>query len=127
MFSGIIKNDNQTTSSFGLNYQKNASDIPKSGRSRLNIPKEQIKFFVEYGFKAIDVAKMLCVSIKIVHRRLYEYNLPIKKSYTCLSDEELDSIVLEISSQFKNCGYKAMRGHLGVKINFMYVHVYVCM
>ena len=65
-----------------------------------------------------------------VHRRLHEYNLSIKKSYTCLSDEELDSTVLAISSQFNNCGYKAMRGHLGVKgvkINFMYVCVYACM
>ena len=100
----------------------------KSGRSRL-IPKEQIEFFVEYGFKATDIAKILCVSVKIVHRRLHEYNLSIKKSYTCLSDEELDSTVLAISSQFNNCGYKAMRGHLGVKgvkINFMCVCMYVC-
>lgn len=112
LLSGIIKNDNQTTSSFVLDNERNASDAPKSGRPRLNIPKEQIEFFVEYGFKATDIAKMLCVSVKTVHRRLHEYNLSIKKSYACLSDEELDSIVLEISSQFKNCGYKAMRGHL---------------
>ena len=67
LFSGMIKNDNQTTSSFVLDYQRNASDIPKSGRSRLNIPKEQIEFFVEYGFTATDIAKMLCVSVKIAH------------------------------------------------------------
>ena len=102
LLSGIIRNDNQTTSSFVLDNGRSASDAPKSGRPRLNIPKEQIEFFVEYGFKATDIAKMLCVSVKTVHRRLHEFNLSIKKSYACLSDEELDSIVLEISSQFKN-------------------------
>ena len=55
---------------------------------------------------------MLCVSAKTIHRRLHEYNLSIKNSYASLSDQELDDIVIEISSQFKNCGYKAMQGHL---------------
>ncbi|CAB3979268.1 PREDICTED: uncharacterized protein LOC107355137 isoform X1 [Paramuricea clavata] len=88
------------------------NSIRSSGRPRLKIPKEQIELFLDYGFKATDIAKMLCVSVKTIHRRLHEYNLSIKKSYASLSDEELDNIVTEISSQFKNCGYKSMRGHL---------------
>ena len=60
LLSGIIRNDNQTTSSFVFDNERNTSDAPKSGRPRLNIPKEQIEFFVEYGFKATEIAKMLC-------------------------------------------------------------------
>ena len=62
------------------------------GRPKLNISKEQIELFVDYGFKATDIAKMLCVSAKTIHRRLHEYNLSIKNSYASLSDPELDDI-----------------------------------
>ncbi|XP_028395042.1 uncharacterized protein LOC114519163 isoform X2 [Dendronephthya gigantea] len=103
----------QNTSSFFMyNETTSCTSTQTSGRPKLKIPKEQIELFLEYGFKVTDIAKMLCVSKKTVHRRLREYNLSIKKSYASFSDEELDNIVVEISSQFKNCGYKAMRGHL---------------
>lgn len=113
LLSAINRCDSQNTCSFVPEHETDACNSTRtSGRPRLKIPKEQIELFVDYGFKATDIANMLCVSVKTVHRRLHEYNLSIRKSYASLSDEELDNIVIEISSQFKNCGYKAMRGHL---------------
>ena len=113
-----VEND---THSHGSNFlPTNETDTcTHSGRPRLHIPKEQIELFIDYGFKATDIAKMLCISVKTVHRRLQEYNLSIKNSYSDFSDEELDNVVVEITSQFKNCGYKSMRGHLlarGLKV-----------
>lgn len=94
LLSAINRCDSQNTCSFLPQHETDACNsmtTRSSGRPRLKIPKEQIELFVDYGFKATDIAKMLCVCVKTVHRRLHEYNLTIRKSYASLSDEELEN------------------------------------
>jgi hypothetical protein len=91
----------------------------RKGRPRFHIPREQLELYMEYGFKAADIARMVHVSVKTIYRRLEEYDLSIKNTYCDISDSELDKIVNVIRQDFPNCGYKVMRGHLlsrGMKV-----------
>lgn len=67
---------------------------------------------IDIGFKATDIAKMLCISEKTVYRRLEENGMSIRDTYTNMTDQELDDIIKEVLHQFPNSGYKRMRGHL---------------
>lgn len=89
------------------------------GRPKFSISDEQLQLYLDYGFKATDIANILCVSVKTVHRRLREYGLSLRGSYCDMTDDELDTHVESISQEFPNCGYKTMRGHLlsrGIKV-----------
>ena len=89
------------------------------GRPKFHISKEQLEYFIEYGFKATDISKMLCVSEKTVKRRLEEQGMSMRMTYSTMTEPELDELIKSILHEFPNCGYKTMRGHLlsqGVKI-----------
>ena len=62
---------------------------------------------------------MINISCSTVKRRLKEYNLNVKETYSTLNDDELDSKVDSILSEFPNTGYKRMKGFLhsvGIKV-----------
>ena len=82
------------------------------GRPKLNIRKEWLECFLEKGFKGSDVAKMLGVSGKTVYRRLREFEIPVRTTYSSINKEELNTLIVDILHDFPNCGYKTMRGHL---------------
>lgn len=60
---------------------------------------------------------MFRVSNKTTYRRVEEFELPVRASYSDISEAELDAIILDILHNFPNCGYKSMRGHLLCKGN----------
>lgn len=106
-------------------YACSANNLPSvtstglKGRPKFGIPKEQLEYFVEYGFKATDIAKMLCVSEKTIYRRLDEFGISMRMSYSTITEAELDDLIRSIMHDFPNSGYKSMRGHLlarGVKV-----------
>lgn len=54
-----------------------------------------------------------------VYRRLEEFCLSIRATYSDLTEAELDDVVGNILPEFPNSGYESIRGHLlarGVKI-----------
>lgn len=85
-------------------------------------PQDQLKLFLDYGLRASDRTKMLCVSEKTVHsdRRLQEFGISVRDTYSDINDTSLDITVRDISQQFPSCGYKMMHGHSlfkGIKIH----------
>ena len=82
------------------------------GRPKIYISRNQLEYFLEKGFKGSDIARMLSVSNKTIYRRLQEFELPVRASYSDITEAELDAIILDILHNFPNCGYKSMRGHL---------------
>ena len=83
------------------------------GQPALEIPKETLKLFLNYGFSFVKISEMLGVSTKTVSRRIKFFNLQedIPK-YTSISNEALDAIVSEIYQEFPNCGIRRMKGFL---------------
>ena len=58
------------------------------------------------------MAAAIGVSPRTIHRRLSEYGLSVRGSYTEVSDEDLDSVVAEINHHFPRHGYRNIEGHL---------------
>lgn len=82
------------------------------GRPKFDIPCEQLQLYLDYGFTVNDIAKILCVSSKTVHRRMHGFGLSVRGTYSAIDNSQLDDVVRSISHEFPNCGYKTMRGHL---------------
>ena len=83
-------------------------DASRPGRPAFDIPRETLKFYLNYGFTNAMVAQMLGISAKTVSRRLKEFGLREEISkYTDITNEDLDKIVSEIYKDFPNCGNKA--------------------
>lgn len=82
------------------------------GRPRFIITREQLESLMEANFTVPQIAHMLAVSVSTVRRRMDLYNLSIRATYACISDQELDDCVREISGMFPMCGSKQMAGHL---------------
>ena len=83
------------------------------GRPKIYISRNHLDYFLEkLGFKGNDIAMMLSVSNKTIYRRLQEFELPVRTSYSDISEAELDAIILDILHNFPNCGYKSIWGHL---------------
>ena len=82
------------------------------GRPQFDIPHEQLQYLVDNGFKATDIANMLCISEKTVYRRLSENGMSVRDTYANLTEQELDAIIEDVLHEFPNSGYKSMHGHL---------------
>ena len=55
---------------------------------------------------------MIGVSTRTVHRRLSEYGLSIRDTFSNLTDRELDEVVSSVHQEFPMCGNRQMSGHL---------------
>lgn len=82
------------------------------GRPSYDISCETLEYLLELNFSAADIARLLRVSYRTVHRRLSKYGLSIKQTYSTLSDEELDLHVIGIIQKFPFTGYRRMMGFL---------------
>ena len=81
------------------------------GRPRCNITKQQLEYFLDFGFTATGISAMLGVSEPTIRRRLQEFGLS-SRNFTTLSDDALDGIVIEIKEDFQQSGYRVIRGIL---------------
>ena len=89
------------------------------GRPRYLVPQEQLEFLVERCFNVPQMSALLGVSSRTIERRLSEFGIRLRQTYSCLSDVELDLVVQNILSDFPNTGYKRMTGLLlarGIRI-----------
>ena len=69
-------------------------------------------------FRSICNFRRICNS-RTVERRLQEFGLSVRATYTDISEEHLDSTVNQILPTFPNNGYKRMSGYLrtrGIRI-----------
>ena len=76
MLSAIDKDD-------GIGFSSSLPLIKTGfkGRPKVDIPHEQLQYLIDNGFKATDIAKMLCVSEKTVYRRLKENGMPVHDTW----------------------------------------------
>ena len=94
----------------GFTYNvREARDYP--GHPRIQISKEQPKFLRSKHFNWSDIATLLAVSVSTITRKRREHQLN-DGSPQCIpiSDEELDSIVREMSKTTPNLGERRLMG-----------------
>jgi hypothetical protein len=76
------------------------------------ITKEQLEFLVERHFSTRDMAAMMNVRMRTIERRMAEFGLSIRSTYSDIHDEQLDSMIPELMQDFPNTGYRRMTGML---------------
>ena len=72
------------------------------------IPAETLEFFCANNFKVKDMASMLGVSKRTIERRLADYNIKVRNTYSDISDSELDEMVKRIVQEYPNIGYRTV-------------------
>ena len=78
--------------------------------SMFEISKDQLEYLVEHELKTPDIAEALGVSVSTIKRRLREFNISIRGTLTEMSDDDLDSVVRSIHTEFPNAGYSVKWG-----------------
>ena len=94
------------------NFQVDRVSTGNSGRPRFDIAYEQLDFLVERRFTVKQMAMLLGVSERTIERRMQEFSISIRASYSNITQDELDSVVRETLSVLPNTGYKRMTGYL---------------
>ena len=69
---------------------------------------------LNYQFSVPDIARALGVSKSTIFRCMNKYGLAARNNSPLISDEELDSKVREILTQFPNAGYRRVISQLSV-------------
>ena len=105
-----MQQDSQLTES--VHHTPSVHHMGAVGRPRFDIPREQLCLLIESQFTVPQIAVMIGVSERIIHRRMSEYGLSIHSTYSEMTDHELDSVVADIHREFPMCGNKQMGGHL---------------
>ena len=82
------------------------------GRPRYLISRDQVEFLLERCFSVVDIASLLGVSVRTLERRLSEFGLRARSTYSDISDQALDNLMRNILTEFPNTGYKRMTGFL---------------
>ena len=95
---------------------ENGFQTPKTfsgdrGRPQYNISKEQLEYFIEFGFKASQIATILGVSEATIRRKYRVFEIS-SRSYTDISDDELDNKIKSIKGDFHQSGYRMVTGIL---------------
>ena len=80
------------------------------GRPQVEIGEHQLRYLIEQGFKIKDIAKIFGCSTRTIERRLVTFH--ISRTYSDISDSELDKLVSEINTLHPNCGEKSVSGRL---------------
>lgn len=82
------------------------------GRPKLVVSERYIKRLIDIGLTVPCISKLLGISSRTVERRMQEFNITVRGTYSNLTDEELDNLVSTIKTSSPHSGYKMMRGHL---------------
>ena len=75
------------------------------------MPISILEFFIESILSIPQIADVLQVFVRMVHRQMTEYGLSVRAT----SQQELDAMIAAIQQQFPFCGYRQMQGHLAAQ------------
>ena len=96
----------------GENRRRWVQSYGQKGRPKIIVPEEQLEFLVGLGFSTVNIASLIGVSESTIKRRLSDFGISIRCSYTQMTDKDLDGVILSIIQNFPSMGYKRMTGFL---------------
>ena len=82
------------------------------GRPKFDISHAQLEELLQSRFHVPDIAHLLGVSVSTIRRRMTSFNLSVRQTYACMSNDELDRIISEAQERFPNWGNRLMYGYL---------------
>ena len=90
----------------------------RSGAHKFFIPQCVLENLLDDGFTIKQIANMISVSESTIYRRMGQYNLSAR-NFSDISDDELDTAMIILTTEFPNCGESMLRQMLmekGLKI-----------
>ena len=81
-------------------------------RPKYDLPRGQLLYFIEHGFTCSRISSMLGVSQSTLRRRMSEYGLSIRNTYSDISENELRDLIRQAHDSFPNAGYRFVHGWL---------------
>ena len=70
------------------------------GRPRYSIPRDQLDFLIGRCFSVVVIVTLLGVSVRTVERRLFEFGLSLRLTYSNVHNEELEHLIENILTEF---------------------------
>ena len=72
----------------------------------------QLETLISTHFTVPQIAQIIGVSVSTIRRRMSEYNLSIRSTYSTMSDTDLDAVVSDLQTQFSGWGNRQVYGCL---------------
>lgn len=82
------------------------------GRPKFLISQEQLEYLIANGFNAVEIGRLLGVSLSTVRRRMIEYSIDTSRPFSDITDENLCELIRDIKKENPRSGYRMMLGHL---------------
>ncbi|KAI2644132.1 Armadillo repeat-containing protein 6 [Labeo rohita] len=82
------------------------------GRPKFIVSEEMLSRLIEMSLPVSCIANILGVSQSTIFRRMLDFGLSVKTTYSTLSDNELDNAILAIKRRLPNAGCRMMKGCL---------------
>lgn len=82
------------------------------GRPQYMISQNTIELLIGASFTVSQIADMLSVSVRMLRRRMSDYELLVRATYSTIFLQQLDTVISSIQQKFPLCGYRQMIGHL---------------
>ncbi|KAI9549071.1 hypothetical protein NQZ68_003606 [Dissostichus eleginoides] len=80
--------------------------VGERGRPKLVVSKDHLQNLIEMDLSVPCISKLLGISCKTVRRRMQQWGLSIRESYSKMTDDELDSLVSAIKEDSPNLGHR---------------------
>lgn len=85
---------------------------PGAGCPKIVNEREKLQDLLDTHLPVYCIAKCLGVSTSTFQRRMKEYGLSVRGTYSTITDPELDNVISAIKSQMPNAGNRMVQGHL---------------
>ncbi|XP_035465165.1 uncharacterized protein LOC118285561 [Scophthalmus maximus] len=82
------------------------------GRPKLDVSRDELEDLIDMDLSVPCISRTLGISVKTVRRRMQQWGLSIKESYSKVTDDELDFMVAAIRADSPNLGQRMMKGRL---------------
>ena len=74
------------------------------GRPSFCISREQLEYLLQFKFSVPGIARLFCVSVRTIRRRMSDFGLSIGQTYSDITDQDLKSQVSDFLNQCPNSG-----------------------
>lgn len=78
--------------------------VGERGRPKLVVSKDHIQDLIEMDLSVPCMSKLLGLSVSTLKRRMRQWGLSIRESYSKMTDDELDNLVSAIKQDSPNLG-----------------------
>lgn len=86
------------------------------GRPEFVISQEQLEYLIANGFNAVEIGRLLGVSLSTVRCRMIECSIDTSKPFSNITDENLCELIRDIKKENPRSDCRIMLGHFRARV-----------